>query len=104
MPKLPVGTHVHVTYRHYRANTIQPWNEPPTAEGAVISIYDPRIWENTLAFSGLPTQEQVTAHVDKCIADGLTFDRHIPVEYAGNVFQWEAADCVYDVKDCPLCK
>ena len=103
MAKLPVGTKVHCSYRHARKDSTQPWIET-THEGVVIADNDPRIWENTLAFHGLPTQEQVDQHLKWCAANGLTFEEHTAIAWNYGKFQWDSTDEVYPADNCPLCK
>jgi hypothetical protein len=47
----------------------------------VLSEYDPRAWEGTLAFGArCPSREEVRAHVDKCKARGW-WSGSIPVQW-----------------------
>lgn len=103
MAKLPVGTKVHCTYRHYRKDSCQPWMEH-THEGVVIADNDPRIWADTLAFRGMPTQEQVNNHLTWCKDNGLDFEDETPIAWNYGKFQWDRTDAVFPADNCPLCK
>ena len=65
------GTEVGCSYRWpYKVNHPDCW-EPPH-KGVVLALDDPRAWRDTLAFpQRVPTQEECTAHVQKCLDDGL---------------------------------
>lgn len=107
-PNFPVpGTEVGCEYRWpFHANHPDCWQPP--IRGVVLNLDDPRAWCNSLAFPrNPPTQEECTAHVQKCLAQGL-LNESVPVlwswgsekgiqwdrklrPYAEELAAWEAA-------------
>ncbi len=66
---------------------LTPW------KGTVLKLDDPKAWTGTIAFPGIPTQEEVTAHIEYCLSHGLLKDR-IPVMWQFDKEQkvfWESA-------------
>lgn len=93
---LKVGTRVHCNYRHpdgFGQNV---------RVGIVIAPNDPRIWTNTLAFRGEPTQEQVDRHLEWCTANNLPL-RDTPVDWGNGVFLWDDTEQVHPYEQCPIC-
>ncbi len=103
MAKLPVGTKVHCAYRHARKDSMQPWIEH-TLEGVVIADNDPRIWADTIAFRGVPTQAQVDDNIAWWLANDLDFEDETPIDYGDDCYLWDQTDKVYPADNCPLCK
>lgn len=57
--------------------------------GTVIARNDVRIWSNTLAFHGTPTQEQVDKHIAWCLDNGLSFDHETAIDWGDNCYRWD---------------
>lgn len=93
-PGTEVGCEYRWPYDHAHPDC---WQEPH--KGVVLALDDPRAWNNSLAFPGSmypdgPPQAALTAHVEKCLANGL-LTTHVPVLYTntldGTTFmQWDS--------------
>ncbi|HEY0174454.1 MAG TPA: hypothetical protein VGB98_25785 [Pyrinomonadaceae bacterium] len=74
-----------------------------THVGLLLRIDDPRAWAGSLRFpdtdeKNLPAQEEVTAHVAKCIGEGLMLGK-VPVAWYFGVVLWDSADRLDEFKD-----
>lgn len=92
------GTEVGCRYRWpYFANHSDCWQRP--IKGIVLALDDPRAWDKSLAFPIGATQEDVTAHVEKCINQGYLNGREVPVLYNVNgeeIIRWDYQLSPYD--------
>lgn len=70
-----------------------------TWRGTVIPINDVRIWSNTLAFNGIPTQEEVNKHIQSCIIMGLSFEDETPVEWEFGKFYWDSTENLHLINE-----
>lgn len=50
--------------------------------GVLMSVLDPRVWDNTLAVPGVASQKQVVEIVDRLIRGGMNPWNHLPVRWA----------------------
>jgi hypothetical protein len=57
--------------------------------GTVLAIDDPRAWQESIAFEGTPSQEQVTAHVEWCLSQGLLGPSRTPVLWDFGKVYWD---------------
>jgi hypothetical protein len=88
-----VGCEYRRPYDHARPDC---WQEPH--KGVVLPLDDVRAWRNTLAFPELtfpdgPPQDKVTAHVQRCLGEGL-LNESVPVLYVSSIdgeefMQWD---------------
>ncbi len=87
------GTEVGCYYRWpYQSAHPDCWQPPH--KGIVLALDDPRAWRDSAAFPrNLPTQEECTKHVQKCLEMGLLKDT-VPVlwSWAKGHEQWLAWD------------
>jgi len=83
---ITVGTSVgngRIPYGHAHPDC---WGRP--WQGVVLALDDVEAWTNTLAFDGKPSQEDVTAHVRQCLAQGLLRNK-VPVKWEFGKVYWE---------------
>lgn len=116
-----VGTEVGCEYRWpYHCNHPDCWQPPH--KGIVLALDDPRAWRGSLAFPrNPPTQEECTAHVQKCLDRGL-LQNDVPVlwtwvggneqgvqwdsklrPYAEELAAWESARAAAYASETPAC-
>ncbi len=74
-----------------------------THRGILLRLDDPRAWAKSLKFpftdeKNLPAQEEVTAHVASCVAQGLLTGK-VPVAWYFGMVLWDSADRLDLAKD-----
>lgn len=92
MASLAIGTVVGAGRWPYHHAHPDCWGKP--WQGVVIPDDDPRAWTDTLAFSGVPTREQVRAHLDWIKRE---VDPHYPDEPERVPVLWDFGDGGYKV-------
>ena len=76
----------------FQPGTMVKCTDRESLKGTVIPVNDPRIWTNTLAFRGTPSQTQVDQHIAWCIDNGLQFDTETPVDWGEGYLYWDSTD------------
>lgn len=74
---------------------------PVEFTGEVLDVASPEAWADTMAFPGrTPSAEQARAHVDDCIARGLSMRVPVRWDFGGrNLVYFENAESLIAVND-----
>jgi hypothetical protein len=93
----PVGLEVGAERWPYNHAHPDAWRSPH--KGVVLSENDPRAWQDTLTFDGLPTQAQVDAHLAQLKARGDRDDERVPVLWSFGRAYWERRKSLRPFRD-----
>lgn len=90
---MDVGTKVGAHRWPYHYNHPDCWGRPWS--GTLLAGNDPRAWQDTIRFDGLPSQAEVDRHVAWCKARYTDWEQRVPVLWDfgenGQTIYWEDA-------------